>query len=189
MDEMRKDDLATSGTTQLLFATFDNRYTKVHDGTLLSNTSPITSADVEPRGGTALWDAIGSCLDDAATLYNAHQVRPGKVIIFILTDGAENASRLWSSPQIKARIATLEGAPHKWEFYFAAANQDAMATGARSMGLSAESCVTYSASPGGMSNMFLNVSSANRRSKSGGSKAFSQSERTSSMRTTKDAWA
>ena len=45
-----------------------------------------------------------------------------QVMVFILTDGHENASQHFRSADVKDYIATFRDT-HAWEFFFAAANQ------------------------------------------------------------------
>ena len=75
-----------------------------------------------PRGGTPLFDAIGSLLD--------HAERTGRGedrLIVIITDGQENASRRWDRDALFARIARLR--ERGWTFVFIGANQDSYTTG------------------------------------------------------------
>ena len=51
-----------------------------------------------------------------------------KIVIFIITDGEENASHTYKKDDITRRIKQLKN-EYGWDFYFAAANQDAMVTG------------------------------------------------------------
>lgn len=57
-----------------------------------------------------------------------------RVAVFILTDGHENASRKWNKTKIAKEIKKLQKAPYNWDFFFAAANQDAMAEGKSALG-------------------------------------------------------
>ena len=53
--------------------------------------------------------------------------RPGQVIVAILTDGEENASRQFTLTDISSRIAHQRDA-YGWQFLFLGADQDAIAT-------------------------------------------------------------
>jgi Mg-chelatase subunit ChlD len=86
-------------------------------------------------GMTAMNDAIGR------TLNKAFQQNPEKVIICILTDGQENASKEYTIEQSKNMI---ERARSKgWEVAFLAANQDAFAT-AKAYGINPTLAATFS---------------------------------------------
>ena len=63
------------------------------------------------------------------------------VTLFILTDGFENCSRQWGKPTVATETTWLQ-ADYGWDFYFAAGNQDAMATGA-TIGVQATQCISF----------------------------------------------
>lgn len=103
-----------------------------------------------PRGMTALLDAIGRTIDDVGRRLAATEEarRPVKVIVAMLTDGMENASKDYTNARISEMIGHQKE-KYGWEFIFLAANQDAIAT-ARSMSISAEDAISYDASPAGV---------------------------------------
>jgi hypothetical protein len=106
---------------------------------------PLNHSTYVPRGSTALYDAIGKTIDSLGkTLAETPaDQRPGKVIIAILTDGAENASRSFTLHDINQRIRHQTDTYH-WEFLFLGANQDAIAS-AGAMGIAAANSATYEA--------------------------------------------
>lgn len=83
--------------------------------------------------------------------------RPGHVLVAVITDGMENASKEWSRLQVmdsvKARIA--EG----WDFTFLGANQDAIQEGG-GLGVAPDSSLTYTATPTGTREAFAAMSSS-----------------------------
>jgi uncharacterized protein YegL len=131
LEDQKNGDRELGTKTQVQFAIFDNKYDELYTGTPIQQISEITDADVKPRGGTALNDAICKALDNAIATVNATPKMPGQVIVFILTDGQENSSQIYTSEDVKKRISALEKEPFEWEFTFAAANQDAFASGSR----------------------------------------------------------
>ena len=178
LDTSRKDDAENGTHTTLLLSTFDAQYEKLHTSTPLDQVPPVVDADVAPRGSTALHDAIGFCLRDTALAICAMPARPSKVIVFILTDGHENASQSFSSGDVKECIAGFRDT-HTWDFFFAAANQDAVTTGSRSLGLGYGDCITYSGDRSTMRAAFSSAGSATLRSKKRMSKAWTPEERSS----------
>lgn len=74
--------------------------------------------------------------------------RPEHVLCVIITDGMENASREYTSKDVKDRIEHQKTA-YKWDFQFLAANQDAFATG-ESIGLDKSSCMNFVADAAGV---------------------------------------
>lgn len=99
-----------------------------------------------PRGGTALYDAIGFGIEDFGRELAAlgENERPGSVVVGIMTDGAENSSHEYSRDRIKEMIEHQQ-VGYRWKFLFMGANQDAVLT-ASFIGLNRESALTYTAS-------------------------------------------
>ena len=96
-----------------------------------------------PRGTTALLDSVARIVLDAGKRLAAlpEDQRPGTVIVGIMTDGLENASREWSHPQVKQLIET-QTRDYQWQFLYLGADQDAVEVG-MSIGVSAGHSVTY----------------------------------------------
>jgi hypothetical protein len=180
LDEQRKSDAEDVATTHVVMCTFDNTVECVHDNAALTDVAPITHEQVEPRGMTALYDAIGDALTRTAAVVNGLDHAPN-VTIFILTDGQENSSHKWSKQAIATEIGKLqkpEGGG--WDFYFAAANQDAMAEGSR-LGMDSEQCMSFGNSGAKMKSAMVYAKQAHTRKSKGMTKGFSAEERSSCM--------
>lgn len=149
---------------------FDNKIeTCWGEGTPLSDTSlTVTPGMVQPRGQTALLDAIGS------TLSSTH-LTPARVVC-IVTDGHENSSNRFTRSQVNDLITARKNAG--WTFIFLAANQDAIAVGA-TLGIGAGTCATFSATSEGIAGGFGSASASSCRGAMLGSSAasFSSAER------------
>lgn len=197
LDEQRKTDEEDGRATHVILSIFDDKYEVVRSAPLKEQPA-VTDAEVCPRGMTALYDAVGHAIRDSVQQLETMAEVPGSVVVFILTDGDENSSKDWHNGTVKAQIKALEAVPHEWEFYFAAANQDALESGAR-IGITNESCLTFDASPAGMRVSMASASqsvtrmkrtplsgTASRKSERHGSKSFTMEERTSSMRGSMD---
>jgi len=85
------------------------------------------AADFKPRGSTALVDAVCLTVQKVKTRVLAvpEEYRP-KVMVVIMTDGMENASREFTSAQLREMLAEAQSA-HGWEVLYLGANQDAFA--------------------------------------------------------------
>lgn len=107
------------------------------------------SIEIKPRGMTALHDAIVSSTTEFGDALSQlpEEDRPGTVMVVIVTDGHENASKEAKISDVK-NIITQQQDVYGWEFLFLGANQDAMETGA-SFGLAKGSTMTYAATRGG----------------------------------------
>lgn len=107
------------------------------------------SIEIKPRGMTALHDAIVSSTTafGEALSQLPEEDRPGTVMVVIVTDGHENASKEAKISDVKS-IITQQQDVYGWEFLFLGANQDAMETG-DSFGLRKGASMTYAATRGG----------------------------------------
>ena len=98
--------------------------------------------DLQPRGGTALLDAMGKLITDTVAEINAldEDAQPGTVVVAIMTDGHENASGEWRRPDIKSLVEQQTSVG--WEFLYMGADQDAVEVG-RDLGVKEEQAITY----------------------------------------------
>ena len=128
------------GACRVTLAQFDNEYDVVYADRPLADVPPL---DLQPRGSTALLDAMGRTISDAGTGLAAlpESERPGTVIVAIMTDGMENASHEWTHPAIKA-LVTQQSGQWGWQFMYMGADQDAIEVGAQ-LGVAREHSVTY----------------------------------------------
>ncbi|MBO7089080.1 MAG: VWA domain-containing protein [Lentisphaeria bacterium] len=101
-------------------------------------------------GCTALNDAVCIAIDTVGHAFADMEEaeRPEHVLCVIITDGMENASREYTSKDVKDRIEHQKTA-YKWDFQFLAANQDVFATG-ESIGLDKSSCMNFVADAAGV---------------------------------------
>lgn len=99
-------------------------------------------ADYAPSGMTALYDAVGRSVSKTLAFLDSLSAedRPQDVIVVILTDGMENASRRWDLGRVARLIADAED--DGWQFVFLGANLDSQAI-AREMGMSKAAVVDW----------------------------------------------
>ncbi|NLX00318.1 MAG: VWA domain-containing protein [Actinomycetales bacterium] len=128
------------GECRVTLAQFDDRYEVVYADRPVQE---VPSLDLQPRGMTALLDAIGRLITDAGASLAAlpEDERPGTVIVGIMTDGLENASKEWTHPAIKALIEQ-QTKTYSWEFLYLGADQDAIEVGT-ALGVPAARSMTY----------------------------------------------
>ncbi|MEZ3160641.1 VWA domain-containing protein [Microbacterium sp. BWT-B31] len=98
---------------------------------------------LEPRGSTALYDAIGVSFAGfgAALAALPEHARPDTVLVTIVTDGYENASREYTAHDVKRLIETQRDV-YDWDVSFIGANQDAVLEAQR-IGVDAKDALTY----------------------------------------------
>ena len=139
LDEFFKSQAALDGKCLVDYVQFDTVYEKVFEDTLVADAKAV----LEPRGGTALLDAIGKGATELGeklrALPEAH--RPGLVQVVVVTDGYENSSREWTTEAVKSLIKQQEE-NYQWDFVFLGANMDAVAVG-QSFGFKADKSLTY----------------------------------------------
>jgi Mg-chelatase subunit ChlD len=154
------DQQAPDDPARLTMVLFDDQYEIVHDGTDIRNVRPLTTQTFVPRGTTALLDAIGRTLNTVSARLADIPAgdRPEKVIVVILTDGYENASREFSLAAVRKMITTYTD-ELKWDFIYLAANQNAFAESAK-MGIAADNTMQFFANSDGCSRCYDNFSSA-----------------------------
>jgi uncharacterized protein YegL len=115
----------------------------IHDRVELSRIEPMTDRQYFVGGGTALIDAIGGAIHHIGNVhkYAREEDRPEHTVFVITTDGMENASRLYTSSQVKAMVERQKQ-KYGWEFLFLGANIDAVET-ASHFGIQQDRAVTY----------------------------------------------
>jgi hypothetical protein len=153
-------------------ALFDDKYELLYDNVDIKKAEELTESIWYPRGMTALYDAIGKTINnDRAKLKKLGSEAPAKVLVCVVTDGLENASREFNNDNIKKLIKNCE--EDDWNFIYLAANQDAFSVGI-SFGISAGNTFTYTADSTGVMNMSatLNNASMSYRSMSSTSDNF-----------------
>lgn len=133
---------------------FDNVSEVLHDRVRLSEIRKMTEDDYTVRGCTALIDAIGSAIHHIATIhkYARREDVPEHTMFVIMTDGMENASRKYSSREVK-RMIEKEKKKYGWEFLFIGANIDSVET-AEHFGIGADRSANYHADGKGTAVVF-----------------------------------
>jgi hypothetical protein len=124
VNDQKKD----GGTLTLI--QFDHEYQLCYENKPIGDVEPLTRETFQPRGSTALLDAIGRAIKEVKT-------RP---TFIILTDGCENASHVYTKAHIKDLIE--ERQKDGWTFVYLGANQDAFAE-AGAIGINPETTMNY----------------------------------------------
>ena len=143
------------------------------------NADPLEISDrvIEPRGNTALNDAIGigvTRLGNKLRLLPEDE-RPSTVIVVVVTDGMENSSVEYTHRQIR-HLVEHQTDKYNWTFMYLAANVDAFATG-QAYGFAKGTTIAYAASSQGAQNVVASASAGATRARRGDSADFTQDER------------
>jgi hypothetical protein len=134
-----------AGSAHFSLTLFNNKLEPVYDGIPLAEIGALSTETYRPAGGTALFDGIGTMIDTIA----ARTDQSSKVIIAILTDGAENSSQEYSLDQVAERIFTRR-ISYDWQFLFLSASPDALRTGIN-LRIAKSNIIDFTASPDGIS--------------------------------------
>ena len=139
---------------------FDDVSEVLHDRVPLGKVPKMTDKDYTVRGCTALIDAIGGAIRHIANIhrYARPEDVPARTMFVITTDGMENASRRYSSDEVK-RMIEKEKSEYGWEFLFIGANIDAVETGRR-FGIGRDRVANYMADSKGTDILYESVAEA-----------------------------
>lgn len=119
---------------------FNDARQELHFRKPLYEVDDLTEQDYCVKGCTALLDAIGNTIYRLKIERIKHK-RIGQVIVVIITDGMENASREFQYDILEKLILEMKEI-YGWEFLFLGANMDAVKEAAR-IGISINRSVTY----------------------------------------------
>ncbi|MDO5120026.1 MAG: vWA domain-containing protein [Coriobacteriales bacterium] len=146
---------------------FDHEIMYLHDHVDLREVTDLTRKDYQVRGCTALLDAVADAIKhtDRVQGYLPKPFRAKKVIVTVVTDGLENASKRYSYTQVKSLIE--EKTAQGWDFLFLGANIDVAAEADR-LGIARENAAPYLADSMGTSVAYEAVACAQRMSRTKG---------------------
>src|SRR3954469_14679099 len=118
---------AEPGEARVTLAQFDTQYDVVYANRPIGDVPRLA---LQPRGGTALYDALGRLITDVGSELAAlpDDQRPGTVVVVVLTDGHENSSREWTHDAVSSAIRRQQD-DYSWAFLFLGANMDAVQIG------------------------------------------------------------
>ncbi len=136
----------TGGRVTVTAARFDDEYEVFIKNENATNIN-FTKEDIIPRNNTALYQSFCKLIDDIGEdLSNMNDVRPGKVVIVVLTDGEENSSKgIYQG--IDGRTLLFNKITHQkevynWLFFFLGTNIDALKVG-NTIGISGTTCMNF----------------------------------------------
>ena len=142
-NSMIKRQRMTDGEVLVTTILFNNNIDMLHDRIPIEEISPMSEMDYQVMGCTALLDAIGGTIKHISSIhkYSRKSDVPKHTIFVITTDGMENASRSFTSKEVKKMI-TEKTEKNGWEFIFLGANIDSVET-ARNIGIRKERAANY----------------------------------------------
>lgn len=147
------------GIALITLSLFDTSKEILLNGKLLNEIPEnfLNRNNYVPRGMTALFDAVGMTIDQVGKrlLETPENERPGKVMMVIMTDGAENASREYLGTRVPDMIKH-QRENYSWEFVYLGANVDAAAV-ANDYNIPVMNSMNYSQRAGGTKDLFRSL--------------------------------
>lgn len=154
LEEQKKQEGDALVTTIL----FDDRYIVLHDRVPLKDVKPLTDKEYRPLGCTAMLDAVGKTINSVGTnLANTPEdERAGTVMVTIITDGMENASKEYSWQSVQDMIKH-QREKYNWIFSFIGANIDVQKVSGN-LGIDGRLAKCYTASKAGTDSVYKAMS-------------------------------
>lgn len=152
-----EDQKKLGGDCTVTFVQFDTEYEKVFENKPINDVQDIK---IQPRGGTALLDALGKTINDVGIRLAAmkEEDRPSQVNVLLVSDGQENSSKEFTNAKIKSMIE-LQSKTYSWKFNFLGCSGfDAVAVG-NSYGIGGQS-INFATTKAGIANAFAAASNA-----------------------------
>ena len=102
---------------------FNSYWSRILNDLPIEEIRPLIIGDYTPGGLTALYDTIGNAIADIEnqSKYTKSEHKASMVMMVIITDGQENASREYDSRKIKQMIQELEQSEN-WQFIYLGAD-------------------------------------------------------------------
>lgn len=131
---------------RVTLVTFDSyNYKRIYNSTLADQVADIDRSQYRPNARTPLYDAMGQSINELRPCVGKNDV----VLVTVITDGYENASKEYTGVSIKHLVELLT--EQGWVFTYIGANQDVDAVGDS---LSIDNLLAFEATLLGASEMF-----------------------------------
>lgn len=116
--------LPDKATLSLIQFDSQDPYEIIHSFKPIKDIPELTDDTFKPRASTPLLDAMGRGINDIDNnINNMKNEKPDKIMVVIITDGQENASREYTKDSINKLISSKNG----WEFVYLSSDLNAVA--------------------------------------------------------------
>ena len=134
---------------------FDDKYQVDYENVPVKDVKPL---EFRPRGWTALYDAMGKTINSMGERYAAmnEDERPEKVMLIVITDGAENSSTEFSFKDVQEKIEHQQS-KYNWKIIFLGSELKTVDT-AKSMGIAGMNTLNYKNNHDGLRSMYHSLS-------------------------------
>lgn len=157
------------GHATLTLVQFDSQdpHEVIHRFAPIELVPPLTRETFVPRASTPLLDALGRTIHEleSSLAQLKPENRPAKVVMAVVTDGKENASREYRKTQIEHMIRE-HTEKDGWQFVFLSAELGAF-DDARDLGFDSDSSLAFDKSRHGTTAMFASLSARTSDYRSG----------------------
>jgi uncharacterized protein YegL len=104
---------------------FNSTWSRILNDLPIEEIRPLTNGDYTPGGLTALYDTIGNAITDIENQakYSKREHMASMVMMVIITDGQENASKEYDARKVKQMIQEREQSEN-WQFIYMGADLD-----------------------------------------------------------------
>ena len=140
-NQMLKEQKDQPGEAYITTALFSDCCRVLYRHIPVQKAEELTEATYFPGGNTALFDAIGEVINEADQVISGtgNNSQP-KILVFIITDGMENASRHYDLHTIRKLIQEKQS--NGWEFLFFGTDMETLEL-AQSTGIKKKNTLQY----------------------------------------------
>ena len=159
--------LPTPATFTLVQFDSQDPFEVIHKFTDIQMVADLNGQTYMPRASTPLYDAVGRGINDLKAGLGAlpEALRPKKIVMVIVTDGQENASREFTGAQVRKMIADAKEAG--WQFVFLSADESAISDSS-SLNIDASNAAFFRKNKMGSNEMWERVSNRSMAYRSSG---------------------
>ena len=176
--EVIKESLQENETVKVSIKLFDHEEAMLVRSIDIKEVRPIEKRQYQPRGQTALYDAIGNSLSYFMEKKLKNPNAYTKCLVYVVTDGMENSSKIFNSNNLKELITSAQE-NYNIEIIYLAANQDAIFEASK-MGIAPTHALNYAETAENSNSAYISVASVANRQRSGANTSFTQAERNDS---------
>tara|TARA_B110000902_G_scaffold264713_1_gene346900 strand:- start:1008 stop:1691 length:684 start_codon:yes stop_codon:yes gene_type:complete len=176
--EQLKTEQEANTTIKVSVKLFDHEEQLLFRSIDLKHVRPIERRQYIPRGSTALLDALGNSINYFMTKKLQDSNAYGSCVIYVVTDGIENSSKIYNVEKIKSLITEAEK-EYNIKIIYLAANQDAILEASK-YGISIDSALNYSENSQNVESAHRSLASAVKRVRTGEYSGFTNLERSAS---------
>lgn len=152
-----QEQQALPGDCRMSLYRFDTEYEACFENRPLAE---VPELPLEPRGGTALLDAVGKTINAVGRRLRStpEHKRPGGLVFMIITDGEENSSREFKLASVKKMIEH-QTKKYNWQFLYLGADVNSFSA-ASGMGIRAAGQAIFVNSAQGVNDLWSSNSAA-----------------------------